>query len=473
MIGSLRNFAKTKLAAVFVFIIIIPFVFWGMGSMFNTGNTNNIAKIDNTNISTQDFMKYINSSGVPEKTIRENIDQNIIEELLSNLISTTLLDLEIKDFEIRFSENAILKKIKQNKNFLDENNQFTRIKYEKFLLTNNISAPIFESRLKNRELQKQLFDYIGAGTKLPDFMLKDIFEEENKKINIKYIDLENIYKSKNRISENDIKLFLDKNKEQLKRDYIDFSYIIITPKKLVGIDEFNEVFFNKIDEIENEISNNYSFNEIIKDLSIKKQTVKNYTLIEEKKDGVKNKIFNLRKNKIDLIENEDSYILFNIDGEQSLPPDLNNEKTKKEIINLVYEKNKFEYNKDLFEEIQNKNFDDKKFINIGNDLIKNTSINSIIDNKLFEINSVELLYSLPLKSFTILADEQENFYLVKIESFDNQFFNSKNEKHNSFIQKYKSNQKSNILKSYDAFLNDKYDIVLNQKTIDRVKNYFK
>ena len=87
MIGSLRNFAKTKLAAVFVFIIIIPFVFWGMGSMFNTGNTNNIAKIDNTNISTQDFMKYINSSGVPEKTIRENIDQNIIEELLSNLIN--------------------------------------------------------------------------------------------------------------------------------------------------------------------------------------------------------------------------------------------------------------------------------------------------------------------------------------------------------------------------------------------------
>ena len=52
MISSLRNFAKTKLAAVFVGIIILPFVFWGMGGMFSSGNTNNIAKINNNSIST-------------------------------------------------------------------------------------------------------------------------------------------------------------------------------------------------------------------------------------------------------------------------------------------------------------------------------------------------------------------------------------------------------------------------------------
>ena len=45
MIGSFRNFAKTKFAGILVFIIIIPFVFWGMGSMFSGGNTNSLAKI--------------------------------------------------------------------------------------------------------------------------------------------------------------------------------------------------------------------------------------------------------------------------------------------------------------------------------------------------------------------------------------------------------------------------------------------
>ena len=45
MISSFRNFAKTKFAGLLVFIMIIPFVFWGMGSMFSSGNTNTIAKI--------------------------------------------------------------------------------------------------------------------------------------------------------------------------------------------------------------------------------------------------------------------------------------------------------------------------------------------------------------------------------------------------------------------------------------------
>ena len=50
MINSLRNFAKTKFAGLLVFIMIIPFVFWGMGGMFSTGNTNTVAKINKTNI---------------------------------------------------------------------------------------------------------------------------------------------------------------------------------------------------------------------------------------------------------------------------------------------------------------------------------------------------------------------------------------------------------------------------------------
>ena len=107
MIGSFRNFAKTKFAGLLVFIMIIPFVFWGMGSMFSSGNTNNIAKINKTNISTQDFIDHINKSNIPDETIKANLDKNIIEELLSTLVSTTLLDLEVKDFDIQISKEIL------------------------------------------------------------------------------------------------------------------------------------------------------------------------------------------------------------------------------------------------------------------------------------------------------------------------------------------------------------------------------
>ena len=32
--------------------------------------------------------------------------------------------------------------------------------------------------------------------------------------------------------------------------------------------------------------------------------------------------------------------------------------------------------------------------------------------------------------------------------------------------------KNTLLKSYDLFLNNKYNVSLNQKTIERVKNFF-
>ena len=87
MLNKLRGFSNTKLAGVLIAIIIVPFVFWGMGSVFSGGNTNNIAKINNEAISTQDFMKYINQTRIDVEYIKKNINNNVIENIISKLVS--------------------------------------------------------------------------------------------------------------------------------------------------------------------------------------------------------------------------------------------------------------------------------------------------------------------------------------------------------------------------------------------------
>ena len=62
-------------------------------------------------------MDYLNQSGLSQQVIRENIDQNIIEELLTTLVSTKLLDLEINDLNLKVSEIYLLKKFKRIKTF--------------------------------------------------------------------------------------------------------------------------------------------------------------------------------------------------------------------------------------------------------------------------------------------------------------------------------------------------------------------
>ena len=191
MINFFRNFTKKKIGGLLlILVIVIAFGFGGFGGGFINGNQNNIAKINKTNISAQDFMDYLNESGLSQQVIKDNIDKDIIEELLSTLISTTLLNLEIEELDLSMTKDVLIEKIRNNKNFQDEKNVFKRTLYEKFLLTNNTSAPIFENKLKNNELQKQLFTYISGGIKSPLFMVNKFYIENNKKLDIDYINLD-------------------------------------------------------------------------------------------------------------------------------------------------------------------------------------------------------------------------------------------------------------------------------------------
>ena len=353
MIGRFRNFAKTKFAGILVFIMIIPFVFWGMGSMFSSGNTNSIVKINETNISTEEFIDYLNNSGIPQDTIRENLNDNIIEELLSGLISTKILDLEIEEYDLIISKETLLKMIKKNKNFLDDQGNFQRLKYEKFLLENNQSAPQFELRLKNRELQKNLFSFVGAGTVSPKFLVKKLYQDENRKLEIDYINLNQFYKKKDSFTDNDIKKFLDENKNDLKVEYIDFDYSIINPKNLVGVDEFNQTFFDKIDQIEIDISNEVPFENIVTNFNLKSKKIKDFRFTYDKND-IEKKIFEARNNEFDIIEFKDDYILYKIIKSEQRSPNVNDPVLREEILGLMFEKNKYEYNKNLIKKLMKK-----------------------------------------------------------------------------------------------------------------------
>ncbi len=456
---------------ILIIVIIIAFGFGGFGGGFMSNNQNNVAKIDKKNITSQDLMNYINRSGITQKTIRDNLNDNIIEELLSGLVSTTLLDLEVEDFNIKFSENSLSQKIKLNDNFIDENGKFQRIKYEKFLLENNISAPLFEKRLKNREVQKKLFDFIGAGTVSPQFLVQKLFENENKKLEIDFIDLENFYKKNNDITNQDIIKFIDENGDQLKIEYINFKYSEINPQNLTGINEFNQEFFDKIDRIENNILNGIDFNTIVSEFNLNTKIINDYKY-SNKSSNIEKKIYELRNNNFDIFENEENFILYKIEKIQEKKPDINDPQTRDEILKLVIQKNKFDYNKELLDEIRKENFSNTKFLELGKDKIQSLTFNSKRDNKRFEINSVQLLYSLPVDSFTLINDEKDKIYLAKIKKYNDIEINKETKDYKLFISKENTRIRKSILKSYDFLLNDKYNVNINQIALNNVKNLF-
>ena len=472
MIGKLRSFTNSKLAGVLVAIIIVPFVFWGMGSVFSGGNTNNIAKINNNSISTKDFIDHINRSRINPDYIKENLDNNILERILNDLISKDLMSMEYKNLNVNISDRSLKLNLQNEINFLDEDKNFSRLKYEKFLLENNIIAAEFENRLKNSELQKRLFDYIGGGIKSPYYLQNKIYINENKKINIQYYDLQNAYDRN--VSDEEINNYISENEESLKEAYIDFSYTKIEPSDLIEINQFNEEFYKKIDEIENDILNEVTLEDIAKKNEITLQNRNNFKFVNE--DNVLKEIYENRdKNEIVLKDKDNYFLLYQITKINNLLPNKNDSSFKDKVKNRIILKKKFDLNKNLFEKIQNKEFNDTDF----NNLVKNKEninsgiINSITDDNLFDETSLKLIYELPKNSFVMVSNKTNNIYLAKINQITYENLKNTNEGIQEFLAKANFNLIDDIYSSYDTSLNTKYEVKIFNNNIDRIKDYFK
>ena len=473
MLNKLRNFSKGKLAGVLVGIIIIPFVFWGMGSVFSGGNTNSIAKINNYNVSTQDFADFVNNSKISTDVIKENIDNNILEELLAQLVSTSLVDMEIDELKVSISDKILVKKLKNQKKFYDENNNFSRTKYEKFLLEKNMSSIKFEQGIINNELKKKLFTYIGGGIKSPYFLVNKNFKEQSKKIEVDYIDLNSIYINKDDISLSDVENHINKNKELFLVEQINISLIKLTPENVTGEIEFTDNFFSKIDEIEELIGTNISVDEISKKFNLNIEVVNDY-YPGKNNDVLLDEIYKKRNEQtLNLIDKNDFFILYEIKNLKKVLPSLENDDFIKMAKTDLIERNKFNTNKDLMQKIQKKEFTNEDFSKLSDGEINSIKIESIKDKSKFTQDSVSLIYALGASDFSLVSDEKNNVYLVKIKNiYENNLIKNSNED-KTYLNQTNIKIRDDLYNSYDLLLNEKYKIEVNENTLDRMKNYFR
>ena len=97
MLGSIRKFSKTIYAKILLGIVVIPFVFWGMGSSFVGGNKNVIVVIDKEKYSVQEFTNFIQKYA----PIDQKINANLIDKFLSDFIGEKLIEKEAERFDIK------------------------------------------------------------------------------------------------------------------------------------------------------------------------------------------------------------------------------------------------------------------------------------------------------------------------------------------------------------------------------------
>ena len=186
MLSSLRKFSETIVAKIFITIIALSFVFWGINDFFRSNNSNSVAEIDGEEISFNQFInefnKIIRNNNIQSEKIA--INNNIHILAVSNIVSEKLLKIHAKKLGVAIDDTIIAIEIKNSKEFKDKD-FFSRTKYEKFLLERNINSKILEEQI-NKNLKKKIIiesitGYIPNNKKIPETTLKN-------KINILYED---------------------------------------------------------------------------------------------------------------------------------------------------------------------------------------------------------------------------------------------------------------------------------------------
>jgi peptidyl-prolyl cis-trans isomerase D len=484
MATSIGKLSKSFFVKLLVGIIILPFVFWGMGDVFRGGSQNVIATIDSKKVSTQEFINYVNRLNLKEEQLKNLSKTDLIEQILSDYIGKKVMSLEIKKLGIVVSDNALRDIIKNDKLFFKDD-KFSRTEYEKFLIKSGITAPQFEANIVEQEKRRQFLSSLSGGIVVPEILIEKEFRKENQTKTIQYIDLEK-YHSKNKPSQESIKELYERNKNIFFTELKSIRYSEIKPELIGGSKEYDENFFKQLDIIENNILDGQSFEETTKanNLRIIEFNKINANKEDEEKNKVKNlpdnifkKVYNLKIPQSPEVVNIDSkYYLAEIKNEEKKNRPMNDPEVLEALNAQLSFKEKIENNTSLAKDIGLGAFDGDNYRKFAEDnglIVKDYEISNLKQNDVFDEGLVKRIFLTQDGDVNLITNNTlTKSFLISTKNTKYKTLDKKSNEFEQYEAKARLNIINKIYQSYDENVNQKYKVDINKRTIDRVKNSF-
>ena len=482
MLTSIKKITKSFLARVLIAIIILPFLFWGMGDVFRTGNQNVVVTIDSEKVSAGNFVEYVNRLNLSEQQ-RKNISKtDLLDKILSDYVGKKIIALEIIDQGVHLNSQSLKEIITTEEDF-KEDNKFSRTKYEKFLLESRMSAVVFEQNIAEQEKKRQLLTFLSEGVNLPEFLIEQAYANENQIKTIQYVKLDNLYENYS-IPEEEIKKTYEANKKLFSQDFKKIHYVKLLPNNLTGQEEYNETYFEKINEIENAILDGGKLLDFVKEFNLSLITLKQTNRLKKDKAG-KNiikinddlfvKIFNPKiLNKPELININNKYYLSEVLNIHKITRTLKDKEIKKAIVLQLKTKHIIESNTKIVKDMSEGIFNIEKFQKFSKDNnleITKTTIKDLKSGTIFNAGMTKEIFKVNDGDFQLITDSLlTKNYIILAEKTEKLPFDKNMKDYEQYKTKAKFNLANQIYSTFDKTINSKYDVKINEKVLSRIKN---
>ena len=195
------------------------------------------------------------------------------------------------------------------------------------------------------------------------------------------------------------------------------------------------------------------------------------------KELIKNVFKNNNDNSPVLISLEDKYFIFEIIKTDVIQKNINDNSLNNEIKSTIEKNAKRGIVSELINKINKNNFkktDFDKFSSNNDIAIKNTVIENQNDSKFFKKELVNQIYTFGEKKVIIATDiDLSENYLIYIEKIENTSIKVDSEEYTKYFNISKVKLRNNLYNIYDSYLENKYNIEINYKALESVKNNFK
>ena len=248
MLDYIRSNAQSFGVKVAFGVIILVFVFWGVGSFNDRNSANVVAIVNGDPILVQQFEQAYrnaeesilrNNPGVTREQLKE---QHLGRQVLRDLIQQTLLAQEAARAGVSVTPLELRQAVGRIKSFQDAQGRFDPEAYTRVLAAQRISPAQYEKDMSDQLLREKIFTLVTAPVWVdPDEAQNRYnFLREKRVVDYLFIPAKN-FSGEVKVTDQDVTAYYDAHKKDFAiPPKVDVAYVSVTPGGLVKPESISE-----------------------------------------------------------------------------------------------------------------------------------------------------------------------------------------------------------------------------------------
>ncbi|MDL2290897.1 SurA N-terminal domain-containing protein, partial [Desulfovibrio sp. OttesenSCG-928-F20] len=239
MLDDIRNKAQSLGVKLIFGVIILVFVFWGMGNMAGSSG-GSLASVNGEAVTLKEFGRELQRAGEAEHKANPDLYSNEAKykdfkrRLLTEIVAAKLRLQEAKRLGLVVTPHELKAVIDTFPVFHDDKGVFNSERYVQMLSANNLTPGEFEEDLGKGILESKLMRYVSMSASISEAEARKHFDFVMEKRLVDYVIFNpSDYADKAKVSDAEISDYYDRNKEEFRTPVMaDVQYLLLTPDTL-------------------------------------------------------------------------------------------------------------------------------------------------------------------------------------------------------------------------------------------------